>query len=75
MNELSIGRTLALRHCKRCGAFATGFAKARCGRDLRHNMSAGCPTELVDVCVVGLPGSRPARGIFEDYDETHRVAR
>jgi hypothetical protein len=61
-SDLRIGRTITLRHCTRCGAFATGFAKARCGADLRHNMSAGCPTELVDMTVVGLPDNRPRYG-------------
>lgn len=73
MSKLTIGRTLTLRYCTACSRFASGFAATRCGNDARHNMSASCPTELVDVCVVGLPGSRPARGIFEDYDATHQV--
>jgi hypothetical protein len=60
MSKLSIGRTITLRYCTACDRFASGYAQARCGADLRHNMSAGCPTELVDVTVVGLPDNRPS---------------
>jgi hypothetical protein len=59
MTPLSIGRTITLRYCTRCERFASGFARTRCGDDGTKNMRAECPTELVDVTVVGLPGSRP----------------
>lgn len=59
MTELSIGRTITLRYCTACERFSSGFARTRCGQDGTKNMRAECPTQLVDVCVIGLPGNRP----------------
>lgn len=37
-----------VRVCE-CGVIATGYAKARCGRDGRQNIRGACPTKLMRV--------------------------
>jgi hypothetical protein len=46
-----VGDRRPVRVCE-CGVIASGWAKARCGRDLRTNLRYTCPSRLVLIEIV-----------------------